>query len=150
LFGNANRDKLPDDASDEAKKGVDITALKLGLFGKLPIAMGGFTLFPMLGVDGQIFLGGSIGGDAVTEPEDKIGWQDHINQVWFKLGVGADFDLPTESGKLFLRPELLYGLRLNTYTESVDIKAQKDAKTPSYNGIIGHGLDVRVAIGYRF
>jgi hypothetical protein len=145
LFGNYNMDNT-DDLSDEAKKGIDITALKLGLFGKLPIAMGAFTLFPMLGIDGQIFINGKY-LDEDIEAEDG---REEFNQLWFKAGIGLDIPLPAGGGKVFLRPEFLYGIRMNTDNEKDRLDAVKDVDPKVLNAIVGHGLDLKLAIGYSF
>ena len=149
LFGNSNFDKL-DGASDETKKGMDVVALKFGLFGKYPIPMGGGpVVFPMLGVEGQVPLGGQIGGKDINS--DEIGdtardnFKKGFNQFWFKAGLG--FDIPI-SGAMFFRPEFLYGIRLNTDDEKKTLDEQGSPKM--LNAIVGHGLDIRLAIGFKF
>ncbi|MDR0568642.1 MAG: hypothetical protein LBG87_05500 [Spirochaetaceae bacterium] len=149
LFGNQNADKQ-DNFTDVQKKGFGVTALKLGLFGKFPIHLGAFSLFPMLGVDGQIFLGGKFYGEDIPDGS-KDAFNDMFNQLWFKLGVGADIPLPVLEGKLYIRPELLYGIRLNSKAESDALDSSVgDKKLSDYVSILGHGLDVRLAIGYKF
>ncbi|MDR1576276.1 MAG: hypothetical protein LBS37_09760 [Treponema sp.] len=145
LFGNFNWDNT-DDLSDEEKKGVNITALKLGLFGKFPIAMGAFTLFPMLGIDGQMFINGKYMDEDIEAEDGRKMW----NQFWFKAGVGLDIPLPAGGGKVFLRPEFLYGIRMNTDDEKDVLDEVKDADPKVLNAIIGHGLDLKLAIGYSF
>lgn len=140
LLGNSNRDKQPDD--DDQKKGYDVTAIKLGLFGKYPIDLGSFTLFPMLGIDGQLCIGGKMGGKDVPS-EYKDDFNEGYSWFWIKLGVGADIPL---AEKFYLRPEFLYGIRFNTDNE----KDTKDSAGKFLDAIVGHGLDVRVAVGYRF
>jgi hypothetical protein len=144
LFGNANADKT-DGMSDDQKKGMDVSALKLSLFGKYPIDLGGFTLFPMLGIDGQINLGGKAYGEDI--PDDyKEDFNKMFSYFWIKLGVGVDVPL---SEKLYLRPEFLYGIRFNTDDEKDTIDAANSA-TKMVDAIIGHGLDIRLALGFRF
>ncbi|MDR2482338.1 MAG: porin family protein [Treponema sp.] len=143
LFGNANSDKT-DGMSDDQKKGMDVTAIKLGLFGKYPIDLGSFTLFPMLGIDGQLAVGGKFYGE---EPADKEEFNKMFSWFWIKLGVGADIPL---AEKFYLRPEFLYGIRLNTEDEKDTIDYYNSGPTKMVDAIVGHGLDVRVAVGYRF
>ena len=145
LFGNANQDKQ-DGFSDDAKKGMDVTALKLSLFGKYPIDLGGFTLFPMLGIDGQISLGGKIQGEDIPD-EYKDDFNKMFSYFWIKAGVG--FDIPL-SDKLYLRPEFLYGIRFNTDDEKDMIDYMNSGPTKAIDAIVGHGLDVRLALGFKF
>jgi hypothetical protein len=152
LLGNANQDKLSDNASDDKKKGSDVVALTLGLFGKYPIAMGGgVAVFPMLGVGGQIPLGGKTSGKDINDDEvpskERDNFKQGFNQFWFKAGLG--FDVPI-SGAMFFRPEFLYGIRLNTEDEKDTLNDSKIGSTKMLNGIVGHGLDVRLALGFKF
>jgi hypothetical protein len=160
LFGNANKDKFSADKSEDDRKGSDITALKLGLFGKFPIPLGGITLFPLLGVDGQIWLAGKSGDKEIDTSEGRKMAAEMFNTLWFKAGVGFDISLPVAGNKLFIRPELLYGIRLNTEAEKDEIADTKvltgyDSSTlepqyaKTYESIFGHGLDIRLSIGYR-
>ena len=66
-----------------------------------------------------------------------------FTQIWFKLGLGADIPL---AGSFYVRPEFLYGIRLNTEWESDYL----DTASKTTSRIIGHGLDVHLAIGYKF
>jgi hypothetical protein len=146
LFGNTNNDKLRDGASDAEKRGTDITAFKIGAFGKYPIALSGFTLFPMLGLDGQIFINGRYDGDDL-EYVGRAAGRESLNQFWFKTGVGLDIPV---GAKVSLRPEFLYGIRLNTDSEREQLDVENDRNPKMVNAIIGHGLDLRFAFGYKF
>ena len=125
------------------EKGTDLTYLSLALFGKYPIDLGGFTLFPMLGVQGEILVNAAYDGNKI---KNEDGLYSNNSQLWFKLGVGADINI-TES--LYLRPTFLYGLRLPTASENDTIDMYKSAGAKDASAI-GHGLDVRLAVGYRF
>ena len=141
-FGNTNlikKDNLP----DNMKQGIDYTALKLGLFFKYPIALDGFTLFPVLGLDNTIVLGGKVYGDTVDEDAHLLtpalrAFQRDLSQYWLKFGVGADFDI-TDS--IYLRPEFLYGFALNNNAAAALAKQDGNAAT--------HGLDVKLSVGFR-
>ena len=149
LFGNANQDKKPDSSSGfrlYPDKGMDVTALKLSLFGKYPIDLGGFTLFPMLGIDGQINL--SVKSDGEDVPDDsKDDYNEMFSYFWIKAGVGVDIPL---SDKLYLRPEFLYGIRFNTDQEKDMLDYYNSGPKDMLTGIVGHGLDVRLALGFKF
>jgi hypothetical protein len=121
------------------------------------------SVFPLLGIDYQAVLSAKIddkdenpvsfGGD--EEPK-KIASSD-FSALWFKLGGGMDFAI-TE--KLYLRCEALYGIRLaNTFeTDTKDMvdKAVKNMKDndpeikSDVKTLLGHGLTVKLAVGYRF
>jgi hypothetical protein len=163
LFGNANSDKQ-DGMNDDQRKGMDVTALKVGLFGKYPIPLsGGIVFFPMLGIDGQIALGGKINGYDINDTDrftdkNREDFKKDFSQFWFKTGVG--FDIPV-AANLYLRPEFLYGIRVNTDNEKKAMESTKvPAGTPTnplatkdvkyIDSIVGHGLDIRLAMGYKF
>jgi hypothetical protein len=143
LFGNHNNDKTSD-MSDEQKKGLDITYLRLALYGKYPISMGNFTLAPMAGIDGLIGLGGKAYGEKVPNDALKLDkFQERVNNFWIRLGASADFNLTEE---IYLRPAALYGIRFNTTDEKDTLDLAKD----NLSAIVGHGLEIRVAAGYKF
>jgi hypothetical protein len=141
-FDNTNNIKQ-DNFSDALKKGIDYTALKLGLFFKYPIALDGFTIFPLLGLDNTIVLAGKMYGDTVDEDAHLLtpalrDFQHDYSQYWLKLGVGADFDI-TDS--IYLRPEFLYGFALNN--RAATALRVKDGSAAT------HGLDVKLSLGFR-
>jgi len=123
---------------------IDVSYLTLGLLGKYPFDLGSFTLFPMLGI--QLDFGLSMkyeGNDVIADSSARA---DFMNRFWIKFGVGADFDFAnfnlTDSSlmeRLYLRPSFLYGINFGS-------KNDRDSDTSSFH----HGLDIRVAVGYRF
>jgi hypothetical protein len=151
LFGNFNSD-------GSNSKGINTTALTLGVYGKYPIGIAGFSLFPMLGIEGQINVAASYDGKA-AEGKYLEEFNKQFSFFWFKAGVGADIPIATN---LFLRGEALYGIRLNTENERNTINGVSKDKLDefgdligttsykAYSAIVGHGLDIRLAIGYRF
>jgi hypothetical protein len=147
--------------------GID-TYLNVGVLGKYPFKIGDkFTLFPLLGVDYQLFLTASDGQGAFwgrndeykdkrdTEgepnPEAILGYFDNL---WIKVGVGGDFAL---SDRLFLRQELLWGAcireeLLNKLTYYND-KVAAVPEAPGGGGAdlegFAHGLSYKLAVGYK-
>jgi hypothetical protein len=119
-----------------------ITNFNIGLLGKYPIAISDrFTLFPLLGIDILAALSAKDedGNDLLDSMGDyKTG---DLTALWFKFGGGADFSI-TE--KFYARLGLLYGLRLPNKVEK-DMADDLDGKT-----LLGHGLSVKLAVGYRF
>jgi len=105
-------------------------------------------IFPMLGVDWQIGLGDF--DDRLREDFQGIanlGYEmptlgQFWNSLWIRAGVGADFTL---HNNLFLRTELLYGLKLPSSYES----RMADYWEPNLRGM-SNGVHLRVAIGFTF
>jgi opacity protein-like surface antigen len=119
-----------------------ITNLNIGLLGKYPFAINEkLSLFPLLGIDYQITVAAKADGEKY-EGFDGDGKPSDLSALWFKLGGGLDYDI---TSNLYLRGELLYGLRLPN-------KSEKDAKDDdsSIDILLGHGLNVKFAVGYRF
>ena len=126
-------------------------AQTLGLRGsaylKLPFALSPmFSLFPLLGADYDLQLIARksndydatfpINGNSNAKPIDAL------NNLWFKAGLGLDTFF---NDHLFLRTELLYGVRLQNEMEKYLLDIRDDV-----NGMLGHGGDFKIAIGYRF
>ena len=126
-------------------------AQTLGLRGsaylKLPFTLSPtFSLFPLLGVDYDLQLAARksndydatfpIKGNANAKPIEAL------NNLWFKAGLGLDTFF---NDHLFLRTELLYGIRLENEME----KYLKDTRN-DFNWMLGNGGDFKLAIGYRF
>ena len=133
---------------DSISKTMDFsfTSLNLGLLGKYPIKISEkLKIFPLLGFDYLVAFLVTFENEKYDEP--KL-W----NQFWFKLGGGLDCEL---SKRFYFRIEALYGIRTTTNGEKLfaknnsriiqdyhDTNITKD--TP-----LGHGLTVRIAIGYK-
>jgi hypothetical protein len=124
-----------------------ITNLNIGLLGKYPIAINErFTVFPLLGIDFLAALSAKDeDGNDLLDGLNALGGSDYkagdLSALWFKLGGGADFSI-TE--KFYARLGLLYGLRLPNKVEK-DMADDYDGET-----LLGHGLNVKLAVGYRF
>jgi opacity protein-like surface antigen len=141
----------PDELVDPANKEQRFTfyQLNLSLLLKYPFSLGErWSLFPLLGIDGQIGLGD-------FDSELKKGFQktkgfgyevpnlgEFWNSLWVKLGIGADFRL---SKNLFIRGEALYGLKLNSVYES-----QMAGYWAEQAGGIANGPNIKIGLGYRF
>jgi hypothetical protein len=135
---------------DDAKATISLTTLDIGLLGKYPIPLGTATLFPMLGVDFKIAIAHNqtVDGTKYTFGEDyskdeNLG--DYYTSVWLKFGVGADIPL---GEKLYLRPMFLYGIgTLPTKAKDAMDTLNDIIKTVD---IIYHGLDIKLALGFKF
>jgi len=114
---------------------MSYTGLDISLLGKYPFTLTEqLTLFPLLGIDYRRFISMKY----VFPAEQAGDW----SALWFKLGVGADYHF-TEH--IFARLGLLYGIRLKNKWE----KEWEDT-VPGLDTKLGHGLDVKLAVGYRF
>ncbi|MDR2692870.1 MAG: hypothetical protein LBB74_01480 [Chitinispirillales bacterium] len=159
-FGGGNP-QVTYDGKTEKEEDVNIsfTSLNIGVLGKYPIALSdAMTLFPAVGIDYALMLSAtSKYDDGEEKSEQKLDGKDGVpkagdfSALWIKFGVGADVAL---TGQLFLRPELLYGIRLaNKYeSDSVDeIKksAEEYGEKVDISPALGHGLTVKVGLGFR-
>ncbi|MDR2543618.1 MAG: PorT family protein [Treponema sp.] len=118
---------------------TNLTYLTIGLLGKYPIDIGSFTLFPMLGIRYDLGLSAKYDGEDLDFGETSKA--DSMNRFWIKLGAGADFPI---TDQIFIRPSFLYGINFGTK----DIRDWKsdDSRLSTFH----HGLDIRVAVGFRF
>ena len=156
LFGKLNRNVLmlyEDDLGWEEYNSysddrITMTNLTLALFFKLPINLKVFSLFPMLGFEAYINVGAKDDGKKI---DDEWFRTDLFNNAWIKAGLGADIYL---TNTMYLRTIFLYGIRFNTFYED-SFKNFLDNDLGNYWGsdtiksIIGHGMDLRFAIGFR-
>jgi hypothetical protein len=144
FFGGSGKMKSEEpDSSSEYD--LSITGLDIGLLGKYPFAVSEkLSVFPLLGITYRVVLsvkdedGNKIDDSGMADSGD-------FSALWFKLGGGLDFSF---TDQIYLRGEALYGLRLANKFENdmVDsIPSAADSKT-----LLGHGLEVKVAVGYRF
>jgi len=123
-------------------------ALRGGVYLKYPFTSSSmFTLFPLLGADYDFYLLAKKDDDMdaefpISDSNQDAKAMDALNTLWFKAGIGLDTFF---TDHLFLRTELLYGLRLPNKMEQY----LKDTRS-GVNFMLGHGGDFKAAIGYRF
>jgi opacity protein-like surface antigen len=135
--------KYPNGAINSATyRDFSYTGLDISLLGKYPFTLTEqFTLFPLLGIDYRQIL--SIKNKASgTKRNDSGDW----SALWFKLGVGADYAF---TDHIFARLGVLYGLRLANKWEKDGVNRLNPTYTDEKTRL-GHGLDVKLAVGYRF
>ena len=112
-------------------------ALNFSLLGKYPFVFGKFSIFPMAGIDYQLFLSAEIEGHEYNEPSE-------LNVLWFKVGVGGDFAL-TE--KLYLRGAALFDFSPFSNKFANDISDNvPGASSPD----LSWGATIKLAVGYKF
>jgi hypothetical protein len=143
-FGSGTDRWREDGKRETDDKSTFTTSLSFAVLGKFPIDLGGFAVFPLLGVDFSFPLSSSYDGNS-TEYPVKIGDDEYgrfsFGQFGIRVGGGADINLSRE---LYIRPSLLYGIWLNNKFTRDGLKDDKDTS------IFNHGIDLRVAVGYRF
>lgn len=143
---------MPNIAPDllgEEEHSFNFTQLNLAIFLRYPFEIAqGWTIFPLLGIDGQIALAdfddnmrrdfqyiANMGYDMPTVGEF---W----NSLWIRFGVGVDRQI-TES--LFVRGEALYGFKLPSRYE----RRMRDFWQEELRGM-SNGFHIRLALGYTF
>jgi hypothetical protein len=118
--------------------GVDFT-----LLGKFPFQIDEyFSLFPLLGLEYHLVLT-AIDSEKYQYKNDGYQALLDFSALWFKAGAGLDFSF---NKTLYLRGELLYGLRIANKYELDSVAAIGSSAAP----LLGHGLNIRLALGYRF
>jgi hypothetical protein len=123
----------------------DGNQLQLGftLLGKYPIALGGFSLFPLLGADYNLVLSyKDKNGNSWDKPGD-------ISQIGLLAGLGLDFPF---SSALFLRAEAMFHFRFPSKNakDTVAIFNAGYAGFASLDETYGMGPRIQIGVGYRF
>ncbi|GHU15573.1 hypothetical protein FACS1894163_02790 [Spirochaetia bacterium] len=132
------------------------SSLGIGLLGKYPFQLQKFTLFPLAGIEYQVFFTGAYKDDYTTDAiETKAS---DFNTLWFRAGGGVDYAL-TES--LYIRLEGLYGFKLapTEFDKNSENYVEGGGPLPSM-GATGTGGDVKsgwvntvtlkLGVGYKF
>lgn len=140
---------------DESDSGsIGLTHFGFSLLGKYPFDLGAVKLFPLLGIDYQLFLSGQMKdkdgedvGDAVKRGDDMGGdskIEDSMDFFSIQVGAGVDYGL---TDALYIRGELLWGFKL-------DSKSESDAKKDLPDGVtiknFTSGPRIKIAVGYKF
>jgi hypothetical protein len=126
-----------------ADSDMSVMGLDIGLLGKYPFAINEkLSLFPLLGITYRVMLSAKDEDGNQHQNSDGDDAPGDFSALWFKLGGGVDFFF---TDHVFLRGGLLYGLRLANKFENDLVDAGSSVKT-----LLGHGLEVKIAVGYRF
>ena len=126
------------------------TYLTFGLLGKIPFEVGNaFTIFPLLGI--QYDLGLRMRERGADDPIDFDDWEvdrgDYLNRFWIRFGFGYDINV---SHNMFLRTTFLYGINFGTQIEQDANDTFTWGDFRDERSSFHHGLDVRLALGFRF
>ena len=161
------------DGSDYREGHTSVLNLQIGLLGKYPVPLTSrLTVFPLLGIDFALSLGGGLLDSPQTKnpgweynpsnppPPDYPGDTGYNNgavedgnhsALWFKAGGGLDYAI---TRRIYIRFMALYGIRLPSKYET-DEKASYEQYAAKYNKAsnfttrLGHGLDVKLAVGFK-
>jgi len=123
------------DGDRETERSGSQLSLELSLLGKFPFDLGAVTLFPLLGIGGNIVVSASDDdGNSIDDPGDASTFR-------IKFGAGADFDI---NDNLFFRVQGLgwYGFPPSFASDLEDAFGGDAAG--------GFGGSLRLGIGFRF
>jgi hypothetical protein len=136
------------------EKEYRITSFDINLMGKYPTITinSQFAVFPLYGFSYRHIL------DLKYKDTYTVDDYDDFNALWFRLGVGLDYFF---AGNIFLRFGLTYGYRFpdnydNNMVEFFDWYIREfeisnpDSSTARIAPRAGHGLEIKLAIGYRY
>ncbi|MDR0638648.1 MAG: porin family protein [Spirochaetaceae bacterium] len=145
FFGGGGTFKT-DMGGSSSESDTSITGFDIGLLGKYPFAVSEkLSVFPLLGISYRIMLSVKDEDGNQYQNSDGDDAPGDFSALWIRFGGGLDFSF---TDHVYLRGGLLYGLRLANKFENdmVDeIPSAADPKT-----LLGHGLEVKIAVGYRF
>jgi hypothetical protein len=126
-------------------------AVTVSVLGKYPFELSSFILYPVLGIDGRIVVAQSYSEDPEPSWDGKLKGDSYQGNAidWsaltIRFGLGIDYYL---SSSLFLRSQLIFGVKLNTNREATlvkNIETNEDFANPFS---IGGGGKITVSIGY--
>ena len=145
FFGGAGTYK-EDQGSQSSESDMSVTGFDIGLLGKYPFAVSEkLSVFPLLGISYRIMLSVKDEDGNQYQNSDRDDAPGDCSALWFRFGGGLDFSF---TDHVYLRGGLLYGFRLANKFENDMVDSVPSAADPKTLG--GHGLEVKIAVGYRF
>jgi hypothetical protein len=133
----------PDSAENPNKSyPMSFTGLDIGLLGKYPFAIKEkLSLFPLLGITYRAVLSAKMEDAEMDDAGD-------FSALWFRLGCGLDYAF---TDHIYLRGGILYGIRLASKAENDGVdKAEDDPLCEEAKTVLGQGLEIKLAVGYKF
>jgi hypothetical protein len=128
----------------------ELTSTQFGftILGKFPFAAGPVTVFPLAGIDYQIFLSGEAEGLTIKR-DDMSDYYPDMEDLYdaFSLVVGAGLDYNI-SDKLYLRGEVLCNFKMEGDSDKALKKLTKENDV-SFS-LFTFGPRVSIGVGYRF
>jgi hypothetical protein len=101
----------------EADQDAKLSYVSLAGYGKFPIELGPIVLFPMVGIEYNLAVAGTVAGTKLSSSDLK-----DLNEFWIKAGVGADIPV---SPQFYIRPELMVGYKLLSKPENDEVASVK-------------------------
>jgi hypothetical protein len=128
--------------SEGSSVSTTLSYVGFSALGKLPIAIGPIVLFPLLGIDYQMYLGDDLITDIYYPgiPAKLASQKSELDRLSIPVGVGLDFFFKRN---IFIRGEFLWTFKIPNKME-LDLK--KDLDWDSFT----HGPRLKAAIGFRF
>jgi hypothetical protein len=115
------------------------SCLSIGAFAKYPVSAGSVRVFPLIGLDYEAAVSGTL---RVNGLEFPLYAASALSALWFRIGAGAEADL---NSAVYIRAEALYGARPANGFERGQAQADRNgAKTG--NAV---GVTVKAAAGIR-
>lgn len=143
---------IQDGVTDTARDNFDAGFYSIGLFGKYPFTINNrLQLFPLLGIDYQVCFFLKYDGENFEDLNGN-GKADDIESLWLKFGGGLDY---TFTEKIYLRLEALYGImfanKFEMYArETIEEQFENKVVAKNIKILFDHGINVKLAIGYKF
>ncbi len=145
--------------AEAEKTNMSGTNLNIGILGKYPVpASESITLFPAAGIDYAACLSAEARRDGEKEildgkyrdgsPNPNEPKASDFSALWVKFGAGLDCRL---SERIFLRSEILYGIRYYTEYENKEVGDYKKRalEGTKISSILGHGPAVKLNMGFK-
>ncbi|MDR1785619.1 MAG: outer membrane beta-barrel protein [Spirochaetaceae bacterium] len=143
MFGNYTQEGMPDDTT------FSLNHFGFSVLGKYPVSLGTVTVFPLLGIDYQIFIDGQAksGGPStdIKRSDLNTGYEDYFDAFSIVAGGGVDYNL-TE--KLYLRGSFTWNFKLDSEYES-DARESSDDYGIDLT-LFTSGPRISLGLGYKF
>jgi hypothetical protein len=126
----------------------EVMATQFGftILGKFPVAVdGGVTLFPLAGIDYQMFFSGEANGVSIKRDDMSGDFKDIFDAFSLVVGAGLDCNL---NAKVYLRGEVLCNFKMESDSDKALKKLAKDSDL-SFS-LFTFGPRVSIGVGYRF
>jgi outer membrane protein W len=142
-------DVYKDDNDKKIEKSGTVQQFGFTFLGKYPLDLGTVTLFPLLGINYNIVLGGKYDG---YKYGNKLRNFSDLNQFGILAGAGIDYDINT---KLYIRCNIMLQIRLASKYSKDSMNLVKENGFQGFDNrdvktTLGLGPVIRLGLGYRF
>jgi len=120
------------------------TQFGFSILAKYPFAFGKLAVFPLVGIDCQIFISGGTNGHTVSR-NSLGGYEDSYDAFSFAVGIGLDYSL---GSKLYLRGGLLANFKGDSKLES-ELRDLAKKNSVAFS-LFSFGPRVSIGVGYKF